>query len=119
MPWGVTFTNPYAHMTVGVPLNVPLQPTQLFEAAGEALIFLLLWRMARRRAFEGQLTATYLLSYGVLRFLVDFLRAYEPQAMLFHGMLTDAQVISLGLIALAVGIFAFRRPHLAVASAAR
>lgn len=111
LPWGVTFTNPYAHATVGVPLHIPLQPTQLYEAGGEALIFLLLWKLAGRRAFEGQLTATYLLSYGILRFLVDFARAYEPQAMLFHGMLTDAQVISLGLIALAIGIIALRRPR--------
>src|SRR6185312_6847665 len=29
LPWGVTFRNAYAHATVGVPLNVRLQPTQL------------------------------------------------------------------------------------------
>jgi phosphatidylglycerol:prolipoprotein diacylglycerol transferase len=72
------------------------------------VIFLVLWRMARRRAFEGQLTAVYLISYGVVRFLVDFLRFYEPQAMLFHGLMTDAQLTSLAMIALAIGIWALR-----------
>ncbi|MGH9393725.1 MAG: prolipoprotein diacylglyceryl transferase family protein, partial [Terriglobales bacterium] len=76
------------------------------------------WWLSRRRAFEGQLTAVYLLSYGVVRFLVDFLRAYEPQAMLFHGLMTDAQLTSLGMIALAIGIWVARaRRRLAAAAA--
>lgn len=115
--WGVTFHNAYSNATVGVPLNVPLYPTQLMESAAEALIFLLLWRLARRRAFEGQLTAVYLLGYGVVRFLVDFLRAYEPQAMLFHGLMTDAQLTSLGMIALAIGIWVARSRRAAAVAA--
>ncbi|MGH9481388.1 MAG: prolipoprotein diacylglyceryl transferase [Terriglobales bacterium] len=116
--WGITFHNAYANATVGVPLGVPLYPTQLMESAAEAVIFIVLWRLARRRAFEGQITAAYLLSYGVVRFLVDFLRAYEPQAMLFHGLLTDAQLTSLGMIALAIGIWAMRARRAVAASAA-
>lgn len=106
LPWAVTFHNAYANASTGVPLGTPLQPTQIYEAAAEAVIFFLLWRMAQRRAFVGQLTAFYLLAYGVVRFLVDFVRAYEPQAMLFHGLLTDAQLTSLFMVALAIGIYA-------------
>lgn len=105
LPWGVTFTNPYAHQTVGVPLGIPLQPTQLYESIAEFIIFAVLWRIGKKRGFEGQLTAVYLLAYGIVRFLVDFLRYYEPQAMLFHGLMTDAQLTSLCMIALAVVIF--------------
>jgi phosphatidylglycerol:prolipoprotein diacylglycerol transferase len=108
LPWGITFTNAYSHATVGVPLGIALQPTQLMESIAEGIIFLVLWRMAKKRAFVGQLTAVYLVSYGVVRFLVDFLRAYEPEAMLFHGLLTDAQLTSLFMIALAIGIWAVR-----------
>lgn len=116
--WAVTFHSAYANATTGVPINVPLYPTQLMEAAAEGCIFLGLWWLSRRRAFEGQLTAVYLLSYGVVRFLVDFLRAYEPQAMLFHGTMTDAQLTSLGMIALAIGIWIVRaRKKLAQATA--
>src|SRR6266699_3035327 len=33
--WTVTFTDPFAAVNVGTPLNVPLYPTQLFEAGAE------------------------------------------------------------------------------------
>src|SRR6185437_13136079 len=116
--FGITFHNAYAHATVGVPLGVALYPTQLMESFAEVIIFLVLWRLARRRVFVGQLTAVYLISYGLVRFLVDFLRAYEPQAMLFHGTMTDAQLTSLGMIALALGIWIVRaRKKLAQATA--
>ena len=50
-PWAVTFTNPAAHELVGVPLNVPLHPTQLYEAFAEFVIFgLLYWRIRKPHA---------------------------------------------------------------------
>jgi phosphatidylglycerol:prolipoprotein diacylglycerol transferase len=106
VPWAVVFRNPYATATTGVPLNIPLHPTQLYESACEFLIFGALVWLARRRSFEGQLFATYLLAYGIVRYIVDFFRYYEPQALLFHGMLTVGQLTSLFLIALAIAIWA-------------
>ena len=48
LPWAVTFTRPEAHDLVGVPLGVPLHPTQLYEALAEAVIFLILyWRISK------------------------------------------------------------------------
>ena len=38
MPWGITFTDPFAAANVGTPLGVPLHPTQLYEAGAELLI---------------------------------------------------------------------------------
>ena len=109
--WGITFTNPYSNATVGVPLGIRLYPTQLIESGAELLIFLLLLYLARRRRFTGELVATYLLAYGLVRFFVDILRSYEPEAMLFHGTLTAGQLTSLVMIALAIGIWV-RRAHL-------
>ena len=34
LPWAVTFTSPVAHENVGVPLGIPLHPTQLYEVLG-------------------------------------------------------------------------------------
>ena len=42
LPWGITFTNTFAATNVGTPLNVPLHPTQLYEAGAEALILAVL-----------------------------------------------------------------------------
>src|SRR5215510_1582270 len=42
LPWGITFTDPFAATNVGTPLGIPLHPTQLYEAGAEALILALL-----------------------------------------------------------------------------
>ena len=45
--WGITFTDRYAYDNIGVPLNVPLHPTQLYEAGATVLLFLFLqWRLS-------------------------------------------------------------------------
>src|SRR4026207_1991947 len=54
MPWAVTFTNPSAPTNVGPPLNVPLHPTQLYEAGAEALILgILLATETRGKRYPG------------------------------------------------------------------
>ena len=40
LPWGITFTDPFAADNVGTPLGVPLHPTQLYEAGAELLILI-------------------------------------------------------------------------------
>src|SRR2546423_7618321 len=42
VPWAITFTDPFAAANVGTPLNIPLHPTQLYEAGAEALILIVL-----------------------------------------------------------------------------
>ena len=60
LAWAVTFTDPAAHSFTGVPLNVPLHPTQLYEASGTALIgVVLLWLYLRPHA-AGTILGAYL-----------------------------------------------------------
>jgi phosphatidylglycerol:prolipoprotein diacylglycerol transferase len=95
-PWAVTFTNPAAHDLVGVPLNVPLHPTQLYEAFAEFLIFgILYWRIRRPHA-DGMIIGIYLLLYSTARFIVEFFRNHE-QGNLLGGPLDTSQWISIGL----------------------
>jgi phosphatidylglycerol:prolipoprotein diacylglycerol transferase len=70
LPWAVIFTNPVCL----APTNVPLHPTQLYEAAGEFFNFLILLTLRKHRSFNGQLFITYILLYSVLRFIVEFFR---------------------------------------------
>ena len=49
VPWAVTFRNPQAAELTGVPLGVPLHPTQLYESAADALIFCSSIGRSRRR----------------------------------------------------------------------
>jgi phosphatidylglycerol:prolipoprotein diacylglycerol transferase len=98
-PWAVTFTNPEAKQLVGVPLNVPLHPTQIYEAAAEFLIFaILLWRIRRPYA-KGAIISLYLVLYSTARFLVEFYRVHD-QPNPFGGPLNTSQWISLGLLLL-------------------
>ena len=48
LPWGITFTDPFAAANVGTPLGVPLHPTQLYEAGAELLILLFLLTTERK-----------------------------------------------------------------------
>ena len=41
-PWAITFNKPDAHELTGVPLGVPLHPTQLYESLAEFAIFAVL-----------------------------------------------------------------------------
>lgn len=98
LPWAVTFTSPVASQLVGVPLRVPLHPTQLYEALAEFLIFgILCWRI-RAPHRTGTLMSLYLVLYAFTRFVVEFFRFHE-QGNLWGGPLDASQWISILLFA--------------------
>jgi phosphatidylglycerol:prolipoprotein diacylglycerol transferase len=106
LPWAVTFTNPDAR-AVGVPLGVPLHPTQLYESVAEFFISAVLFLFARRQPKQGAVIGGYLMLYGVVRFLVEFLREHDESNPL-GGPFSMEQWIS--LILAACGAFLiFRR----------
>jgi phosphatidylglycerol:prolipoprotein diacylglycerol transferase len=55
--------------------TLPLHPTQIYESLGELLLFLLLVLVVRpRKRFHGQVMATWLMLYAVLRSAVELFR---------------------------------------------
>ena len=101
VPWAITFTDPAAMANVGTPLRVPLHPTQLYEAGAEALILAFLLLFERRgRAFPGRTFWTYLLLYGVSRFIAEFYRG-DSRGMVFD-VLSTSQFVSLVLVPLSI-----------------
>jgi phosphatidylglycerol---prolipoprotein diacylglyceryl transferase len=105
LPWAVVYTDPEANRLVGVPLNIHLHPTQLYEAGGEFLIFGFLWWRFHRKHREGTIIGLYLILYSILRFSVEFVRHHEQENLL--GLpLSNAQWISLVLIAVGAAILA-------------
>ena len=102
LPWGITFTNPHSHQTVGVPLGVALHPTQLYEAAAELAIFVLLYRLYRQKRFHGQILGWYLLLYPAARFIIEFVRSHSEAAYFGGQMFSLAQWAGLLLVSLAV-----------------
>ena len=75
-------------------------PVQLLECGFNALIFIALLILFRKGIMKGQLIYVYLLSYGTIRFFIDFLRGDEYRG--FFLFLSTSQWISLILVAFAL-----------------
>src|SRR6478672_10056190 len=105
VPWAITFTSPYAAANVGTPLNIPLHPTQLYEAGAEALILIaLLATESRGRRFPGRTFWLYMLMYAVSRYLIEIFRG-DPRGTVF--MFSTSQFISVILIPLALAMLVY------------
>jgi phosphatidylglycerol:prolipoprotein diacylglycerol transferase len=101
VPWAITFTDPAARANVGTPLGIPLHPTQLYEAGAEALILALLLVFERRgRPFPGRTFWSYMLLYGVSRFVIEFYRG-DTRGMVFDTLPTS-QFVSVLLVPLSI-----------------
>ena len=105
VPWAITFTDPFAAANVGTPLNVPLHPTQLYEAGAEFLILIVLLTTEKRgRKFAGRTFWLYMLLYSVSRFVIEFYRGDERGSV---GPLSTSQFVSVILAPLAVGMLVY------------
>jgi phosphatidylglycerol:prolipoprotein diacylglycerol transferase len=101
LPWGVTFSNPYAQQIAGVPLGVSLHPTQLYEAGAEALIFLVLLLLAKWKRFDGQIFWSYVALYAMARFVIEFFRG-DNRGFVFDGSLSTSQFIGIIMLVAAI-----------------
>jgi phosphatidylglycerol:prolipoprotein diacylglycerol transferase len=103
--WAVTFTDPAAALNVGTPLNVPLHPTQLYEALAGFVILIVLLALERRgRPFAGRTFWQFVLMYAVSRFVIEFYRGDDRGMM---SVFSTSQVISLVLAPLSVVMLAW------------
>lgn len=96
--WGVVFTNPLAREISGTPLGVRIQPTQLIEAAAEFFNFVFLMWLFRRKKFDGQIFAGFMILYGIERYFIEFLRDDPGRGEVFGGLMTGTQLISICLV---------------------
>lgn len=118
LPWGVKFTE-LAHEITGVPIDVPLHPTQLYESFSMLLVFFFLLWLHQHRRFSGQVILFYALLYSIIRFAIEFVRD-DPRGDIF-GLtsatgLSTSQIIGLIVGAAALILLIMRwRKHNAVA----
>jgi phosphatidylglycerol:prolipoprotein diacylglycerol transferase len=103
LPWGVKFTQ-LGHDITGVPTEVHLHPTQLYESFAMLLVFFFLLWLHRRRSFNGQVILAYALLYSVIRFAIEFVRD-DPRGDIL-GLTTLTGLSTSQLISLVVGIAA-------------
>jgi phosphatidylglycerol---prolipoprotein diacylglyceryl transferase len=109
LPWAVTFTSEYAHRFVGVPIEIPLHPSQIYESMITFLLFLALLWVYRKRHFSGQVFACYLFFYGVARFGLEFFRGDLDRGFVLGGLFSTSQFISLLIVPVSIVIYFYGR----------
>jgi phosphatidylglycerol---prolipoprotein diacylglyceryl transferase len=98
LPWAVHF--PVQHETKGLPVH----PTQLYESALNFLFYAGLAWLFRRRKFDGQVFAVYLIGYAIIRSTTEMFRGDYTQFYL-GGIATPGQTVS--IVILAAGLILF------------
>lgn len=107
LPWAMAFP------TSGS--MIPRHPSQVYQFLLEGvLLFILLWIYARKAPRQAQVSAAFLIGYGLFRFIAEFFR--EPDAHLIW--LKDQTGLSMGqwlcvpmiLFGIALWLWAQRRP---------
>jgi phosphatidylglycerol---prolipoprotein diacylglyceryl transferase len=85
LPWAMVFPQSGA--------MIPRHPSQIYQFLLEGLLlFALLWLYARKERREAQVSAAFLIGYGVFRFIAEYFR--EPDAHL--QWLQQATGLSMG-----------------------
>jgi phosphatidylglycerol:prolipoprotein diacylglycerol transferase len=108
LPWAMVFRGGGA---------APRHPSQLYQFALEGLaLFALLWWFSSKPRPRAQVSAFFLVGYGVFRFVAEFAR--EPDAFLGYLALglTMGQWLSLPMIVAGVALFAWSAKRSSVAN---
>ncbi len=100
VPWAMIFP-------AGGP--IPRHPSQIYEAFGEGLVlFLIMWKVRNKSWPSGYKFALFLVSYGIIRFFIEFFREPDKGVSLAFGWMTRGQVFCLLMIICGILIFFVR-----------
>ena len=80
-----------------------VHPTFLYESIANIILFLIIYKISKNRKFAGQLTYLYLIGYGLIRMIIEGLRADS----LMLGPIRISQLLS--AVILIVGIVLYKK----------
>lgn len=98
LPWAIAFPQGLP------PTDVPVHPTMVYEAIALVPIAAVLFSMRKRQVVDRSVLGAYLVMTALVRFVVQWLRVYEP----FVGPFGFAHFASLAVVA--VGIYLLLTP---------
>ena len=105
LPWGVVFG--------GAAGTMPRHPSQLYEALLEGIVlFCVLQILSRRKPVmpQGTFMGVFVMGYGIVRFLVEFVRVPDAQlGYLLGGVITMGQLLSLPLVVAGAVLIVYAR----------
>jgi phosphatidylglycerol:prolipoprotein diacylglycerol transferase len=89
LPWAISFPadNPLN------PPTTPVHPTEIYDALLNLGLYCFLAWLFRRKKFDGQIFATYLIGYAITRSFVEYFRGDYNSAH-HHFGLTPGQLVS-------------------------
>ncbi|MGD9570075.1 MAG: prolipoprotein diacylglyceryl transferase [Sedimentibacter sp.] len=90
MPWGINYGGQILH------------PAQVYEFILDYILFIILWRRSYNKKFEGELFAIYLISFPIIRGIVEFFRI-NP---IIWGPFSISHLLS--FILMIIGIFVYK-----------
>jgi phosphatidylglycerol:prolipoprotein diacylglycerol transferase len=112
LPWAIHF--PLNHETQGQPVH----PTEIYDGLLNLLLYVGLAWLFRRRKFDGQIFALYLIGYAICRSIVECFRGDYPPDHIHAGYFTPAQLVSLPILIAGIAAW-FWFAHRAAAQAKR
>jgi phosphatidylglycerol---prolipoprotein diacylglyceryl transferase len=106
LPWAIQY--PQDHHTHPAWVH----PAQMYESAMNLAFFAGLTWLHRRRRFDGQVFATYLLGYAVIRSIAEWYRGdYSVISNPAAGVFTPGQITSALIITAGAVLYGIRRRH--------
>lgn len=92
------------------PEKVLRHPSQLYEALFEGVFcFLLMWSLRMKKIPEGAFVGIYLMSYGGVRFLIEFTRQPDSHlGLVFLNFFSMGQLLCIGMILVGALLFFYR-----------
>jgi phosphatidylglycerol:prolipoprotein diacylglycerol transferase len=76
----------------------------------EAINFVFLYWLCKRKKFEGQIIALFMIIYGTERFIFEFFRGDPGRGEVLGGLISGTQAIALGLVVSGFVIYLRRTP---------
>ena len=86
--------------------DTPLHPVQLYETLLNIILAGVLFVLVRK-CKRGVAMSSYILAYGVLRFVDEFFRGDHPKKDMVFSILTPAQAIGCVMIPLGIGLLIY------------
>jgi phosphatidylglycerol:prolipoprotein diacylglycerol transferase len=89
MPWGINYGGQILH------------PAQIYEFILDYILFIFLWRRSYNKKFDGELFAIYLISFPIIRGIVEFFRI-NP---VIWGPFSISHLLSLILVIIGIVVY--------------
>ena len=114
--WGKATDLPWAMVFPTDPQQLARHPSQLYQFALEGVaLFAILWFYSRKPRPTMAVSGMFALSYGIFRFIVEFVRVPDAQlGYLAGGWLTMGQVLCVPMVLGGLGLIAYAYKRQAV-----